>query len=152
MPRQVMGYLMRVHDQERELLAGRSLAQVVVAKIRELQVDNVESPRAQHPVEGHLQRWQRHTQSLKAPGRGHGPELQQPFGEAFPTVGVRQHRHFATVGLHGSAALVGVKLVVDQHHGRQVVASRQLGHKPMHPRLGAKARRAGRHRGNVENT
>ena len=76
--------------------------------------------------------------------------LLKPFGEAFPTVKVGDHHHFAAIGLHGPAALVGVKLVVDQHRGRQVVASRQLSHKPMHSRLGAKARRAGRHLGNVE--
>ena len=150
LPRQVIGDLVRVHDQGWQLLAGRSLAQVVVAKIRELQVDDVESPGAQDPVKALLQRWQRDTQPLEAPDRGQGPELQQPFGEAFPTAGVRDHHHFAAVGLHGPAALVGVKLVVDQHRGRQVVASRQLGHKPMDPRLGAKARRAGRHLGNVE--
>ena len=132
------------------MLAGRSLAQVVVAKIRELQVDDVEPLGAQDPVQGLLQRWQRDPQPLEAPGRGQGPDLQQPFGEAFPTVGVGDQHHFAAVGLHGPAALVGVELVVDQHRGRQVVASRQLGHQPMHPRLGAKARRAGRHRGNVE--
>jgi hypothetical protein len=36
-----------------------------------------------------------------------------------------------------------------QHHCRQVVASRQLGHQPMHPRLGARALRAGRHLGSA---
>ena len=121
-----------------------------MTEIRELQIDDVEFAGAQDPVQGPLQRWQRDPQPLEAPGRGQGPELQEPFGEAFPTVGVGDHHHFAAVGLHGPAALVGVKLVVDQHRGRQVVASRELGHKPMHPRLGAKARGAGRHRGNVE--
>ena len=150
LPRQVVGDLVRVHDQGRRLLAGRSLAQVVVAKIRELQVDDVEPPGAQDPVQGLLQRRQRDPQPLEAPGRGQGAELQQPFGEALPTVGVRDQHHFAAVGLHGPAALVGVELVVDQHRGRQVVASRQLGHKPMDPRLGAEARRAGRHLRDVE--
>ena len=152
LPGQVVGDLVRVHDQGRELLAGRSLAQVAVAKVRELQVDDVEPPGAQDPVQGPLQRWHRDPQPLEAPGRGQGPELQQPLGEAVPTVGVGDQHHLAAVGLHGPAALLGVELVVDQHHRRQVVASRQLGHQPMHPRLGAKARRAGRHLGNVEDT
>ena len=92
------------------------------------------------------------SQPLEAPGRGQGPELQQPLGEALPTVGVGDQHHLAAVGLHGSAALLGVELIVDQHHCRQVVASRQLGHQPMHPRLGAKAWRAGRHLGDAEDT
>ena len=107
--------------------------------------------RAQDLVQGPLQRWHRDPQPLEAPGRGQGPELQQPLGEAFPTVWVGDQHHLAAVGLHGPAALLGVELVVDQHHRRQVVASRQLGHQPMHPRLGAKARRTGRHLGDVEN-
>ena len=52
LPGQVVGDLVRVHDQGGQLLAGRSLAQVVVAKIRELQVDDVEPPGAQDPVQG----------------------------------------------------------------------------------------------------
>ena len=121
-------------------------------KERELQVDDVEPPGAQDPVQGPLQRWHRDPQPLEAAGRDQGPELQQPLGEAFPAVGVGDQHHLAAVGLHGPAALLGVELVVDQHHRRQIVASRQLGHQPMHPRLGAKARRAGRHLGHVEDT
>ena len=123
-----------------------------MAKERELQVDDVEPPGAQDPVQGPLQRWHRDPQPLEAAGRGQGPQLQQPLGEAVPTVGVGDQHHLAAVGLHGPAALLNIELVVDQHHRRQVVASRQLGHQPMHPRLGAKARRAGRHLGNVEDT
>ena len=56
----------------------------------------------------------------------------------------------ATVDLHGPAALFDVELLVDQHHSRQVVVSRELSHQPVHARLSAKARRARRHLGNVE--
>ena len=123
-----------------------------MAEERELQVDDVEPPGAQDPVQGLLHRRHRDPQPLEAPGRGQRPELQQPLGEAVPAVGVGDQHDLAAVGLHGAAALLDVELVVDQHHRRQVVASRQLGHQPMHPRLRAKARRAGRHLGNVENT
>ena len=80
LPGQIVGDLVRVHDQGRQLLAGRSLAQVVVAKVRELQVDDVEPLGAQDPVQGLLQRWHRDPQPLEAPDRGQGPELQQPLG------------------------------------------------------------------------
>ena len=68
LPGQVVGDLVRVYDQGWWLLPGRSLAQVVVAKIRELQVDDVEPPRAQDPVQDLLQRWQRDPQPLEALG------------------------------------------------------------------------------------
>ena len=80
LPRQIMGDLVRVHDQGRRLLAGRSLAQIVVAKIGELQVDHIESLSAQDPVEALLQLWQCDSQPFEAPDRGQGPNLQQPLG------------------------------------------------------------------------
>ena len=145
LPRQVVGDLVRVYDQRWWLLPRRGLAQVVVAKVRELQVDDVEPLGAQDPVQGLLQRRQRDPQPLEASDRGQRAELQQPFAEAFPAAGVRDQHHLAAVGLHGPAALVDVELVVDHHDRRQIVASRQLGHKPVDPRLGAEPRRAGRH-------
>ncbi len=142
---------MGVHDQERELLAGWSLAQIAVAEERELQVDDVEPLGAQNPVERLLHRRHRDPQPLEAPGRGQRPKLQQALGEAVPAVGVGDQHDLAAVGLHGAAALLDVELVIDQHHRRQVVAPRQFRHQAVHPRLRAKARRAGRHLGNVEN-
>ena len=127
LPRQVVGDLMRVHDQGWRLLAGRSLAQVVVAEIRELQVDHVESLGVQDPVEASLQRRQCEPQPFEAPDRGQGPDLQQPLGRALSAARVRDHHHFAAIGLHRPAALVDIELLVDQHCGRQIVASRQVG-------------------------
>ena len=152
LPGQIVGDLVRVHDQRRQPLAGRSLTQVGVAEIRELQVDDVEPLGAQDAIQGLLQRWHCDPQPLEAPDRGQGSELQQPLGETFPTVGVGNQHHLAAVSLHRPAALIDIELIVDEHHRGQVVTSRQLRHQPMHPRLSAKARRAGRHLGNVEDT
>ena len=73
------------------------------------------------------------------------------LAQAVAAVGVGDQHHLAAVGLHGAAAFLDVELVVDQHHGRQIVAFRQLGHQAVHARLRAEARRAGRHLGHVEN-
>ena len=95
-------------------------------------------------AEGLLQCWQRDPQPFEALDRSQGANLQQALGEAVPTPRVRNQYHLAAVSLHGAAALAGVKLFVDGHDRRQVVASRQLGHEPVNSRLGAGARRAGR--------
>jgi hypothetical protein len=97
-----------------------------------------------------LQRRHSDPQPLEASRRSERPQLQQTLGKTLVTIGVGHQYDVTAVGLHSPAALLDVELVVDQHHRRQVVASRQLDHEPMHPRLGAKARRAGRHLGNVE--
>ena len=76
--------------------------------------------RSRQRFQGSLQRGHPDPQPLVAPGRGLGPKLQQPLGEALPTVGVGDQHHLAAVGLHSQAALLGVELVVDQHHRRQV--------------------------------
>ena len=136
---------MRVHNQRREFLTGRSLAHDEVAEIGELQVDDVKSLRAQDSIQRLLQRWHRDPQPVEAPGGNEGLELQQPFGDAVPATRILHQHDVATVDLHGLAALVDVELVVDQHYSRQVIVSRELGHQPMHPRLSTKARRARRH-------
>ena len=141
---------MRVHDQGWRLLPGRSLAQVVVAEIRELQIDHIESLAAQDPVEASLQRRQCEPQPFEAPDRGQGPDLQKPLGRALSAARVRDHHHFAAIGLHRPAALVDVELLVDQHSGGQIVASRKLGHQPVDARLGAKPWWARRHLRDVE--
>ena len=105
-----------------------------------------------HLVEGRCSAGTVTRSRSKLRSRGQGPELQQPLGETFTAIWVGNQHHLAAVGLHGQAALIDVELFVDQHYRGQVVASRQLRHQPMHPGLSAKARRAGRHLGNVEDT
>src|SRR5215813_4283696 len=148
--RQVVVDVVGVDDDGRELFAGRSLAQVAVAKERELQVHNVERPGAQHPIQRALKCRHRAQQPLKAPCRAQGSKLQESLGEAFLPARVGDQHRLATVGLRGLAALLDIELVADQHHRGQVVASRKLRHEPVYPRLRAKSRRAGRHLGNVE--
>jgi hypothetical protein len=63
----------------------------------------------------------------------------QLLAEALPPPRVLDEHHILATGLHRLAALLGVKLVIDQNRRLQVVASRQLGHEPTHTRLGAKA-------------
>ena len=106
---------------------------------------------AQDPIQGLLQRGHGDPQALKASRRGQRPDLQHPLSKAVPTMGVGDQYHLAAVALHGLATLLDIELVVDEHHRGHVVASGELGHEPMHPRLGAKARRAGGHLGNTEN-
>ena len=83
---------------------------------------------AQDPIQRPLHRWHRGQPPLPAPGRGQGLELEQPLGEAFPHARSPDQHDIAAVSLHGLPALLGIELVVDQHHRCQVVASRQLGH------------------------
>ena len=80
-------------------------------------------PGAQDPVQGPLHRWHRDLQPLEAAQRGQGLELQQPLGEALPNEGLGHEHHLTAVSLHGPAALLGVELIVHQHHCRQVVRS-----------------------------
>src|SRR5262249_28272459 len=80
-----------------------------------------------------------------------GSHLQQPFRETSSAAWVGDQHHIAAVSLHSEAALLDVEFVVDHHYRGDIVASRELGHQPMHPRLGTKARRAGWHLGNEEN-
>ena len=132
-------------------LARWRLAQVAVAEEGEFQVDDVEPFGAQHPVERLLHLRHHDPQPLEALGRGERAELQQALGEAVAAVGVADQYDLAAIGLHGAAAFLDIELVVDQHHGRQVVVSRQFRHQAVDARLRAEARRARRHLGNIEN-
>ena len=77
--------------------------------------------------------------------------LQQPLRKTVATVRIFDQHDLAAVGLHRKPAFLDIEFVVDQHHGGNVVALRQLRHQPVQPRLCAEARRARRHLGNVEN-
>jgi hypothetical protein len=66
LPRQVVGDLVRVHDEGREFLAGRGLTQTAMAKVGELEVDNVEPLGTQDLIQRLLQRWHGDPQPVEA--------------------------------------------------------------------------------------
>ena len=132
-------------------LARWRLTQIAVTEEGELQVDDVEPRGAEYPIERLLHRRHRDPQPLEAPGRHQGAELHHALRTAVPAIRIGNQFDGAAVGLHRTTAFLDVELVVDQHHGRKIVASGQLGHQAVHPGLSAKPRRTGRNLGNAEN-
>jgi hypothetical protein len=147
---QIVVDVVGIHDQGRDLGAGWRLTQVAMAEEGEFEVDDIEPFGAQHLVERLLHLRHHDPQPFEASGRSQRPQLQQPLGEAVAAVGVFDQHDLAAIRLHRQPALRDVELVVDQHHRRDVVALRELGHQSMQTRLRAKARRARRHLRDIE--
>ena len=150
LPRQIVVDVVGVHDQGRDLGAWWCLSQVAMAEEGEFEIDDVESFGAQHLVERLLHLGHHDPQPFEASGRSQRAELQQPLGETVAAVGIFDQHDLAAVRLHRDPAFLDVELVVDQHHGGDVVALRELGHQAMQARLRAKARRARRHLRDIE--
>jgi hypothetical protein len=100
-----------LHDSPNRIgvrFAARSLAQVAVTEERELEIHDVEPPRAQHPIE--LQCWHVIRSRSKIRVEADNSRLMRTFS----TLGIADQQNLATVAMRGLAAL----FVVDELHRR----------------------------------
>ncbi len=145
LPHQLPGDLVRVEDQRRQRRAFWRLLQAQVREVGELEVDDVEAPALQQPIERGLELGHVVAVVLEAVAGGERAQLQHPLGQPAASLGIADEHHLAAVLAHGAAAFLEVELVVHQRDRGDVVVTGEGGHEPVHARLRSEAGRARGH-------